>query len=102
MNDKVISFPSRKGGEDVQSRYYLSGPARCRVCSTNWQAVVDPEVDVHSLECPSCHALKGYLLEFAAPEVMLRCPCGCDLFFIAPDGLYCATCGKPVDDIPPS
>ena len=68
---------------------HMSGAAACMVCHHSWVAVAP--VGTHELECPKCHAAKGY---YVAPvvrdEEVFECNCGCQVFHISREvGQYC-------------
>lgn len=73
---------------------HLRGPARCLSCRHEWEAVT-PEGCIASLECPACALFTGVLQGVSQPEngVCFVCNCGCDLYYILPDGLQCLRCG---------
>jgi hypothetical protein len=74
---------------------HMSGAAACQVCHHAWVAAAP--IGAHHLECPECHAMKGY---FVAPvmrgDERFVCDCGCDVFRIsATVGPYCVNCATP-------
>lgn len=47
-------------GPVIAPEGYVSGPARCRVCSHEWTAVIPADCDEDSnLECPDCPSASG-------------------------------------------
>ena len=49
------------------------------------------------LECPECNAERGCLRYSYGPEQgeqIWSCHCGCTLFFIQPEGVFCPGCGR--------
>lgn len=68
------------------------GKARCLGCQYEWQAVVP--IGTTQLDCPACGGWKGVLLGNYTPAVTWTCACGCDLFYITPDGPMCPHCGR--------
>ncbi len=77
---------------------HIQGQVRCLSCHCSWQAVA-PEGVVSGLECPRCSLLHGVFICLVAPDYCYRCRCGCDLFFIVPEGGMCLRCG--VRSVPP-
>lgn len=75
----------------------LAGAAACMNCHHSWVAVAP--VGTHELECPKCHAVKGYFVATAMRgSQRFECNCGCDLFRISPDvGPYCINCAEPAN-----
>jgi hypothetical protein len=84
---EIIPFPS-------PSEPHLRGPARCLRCEHHWEGV-SPEGIISSLECPGCGLFTGVFEGVTEPEHGTRwvCNCGCDLFFLLPDGCQCLMCG---------
>lgn len=78
--------------EREDRRPHLSGQACCMLCAHEWIAVAP--VGETWVECPVCHAHKGYLT-YPVQRLGLewQCACGNDLFRITPDGPYCPNCG---------
>jgi hypothetical protein len=74
---------------------HMTGGARCQACGHEWIAVAP--VGTHELDCPDCHATKGYMLaSVMRGEQSWQCNCGCDVFRISPDvGPYCVNCAEP-------
>lgn len=64
-------------------------------CHHKWQGVAP--VGVKWLECPNCHAEKGYFVTEAMPPedtLIWKCNCGEYLFVVFPDGsIQCIECG---------
>lgn len=76
---------------------HMSGAAACMVCHHSWVGVAP--LGVHEMECPKCHATKGY---FVAPVQRAgdrwECNCGCYVFHISRDaGPYCVNCATPAE-----
>jgi hypothetical protein len=84
MSDKVVSIRSRQP--------HLSGPARCLKCKHEWVAVA--EVGTVTLTCPSCDLDFGVYQAAPVPDLAWQCNCGCQLFYLMPDGHMCAHCGS--------
>jgi hypothetical protein len=40
---------------------HMSGVAACNACQNEWIAILPTGSLTTSLECPSCHAMKGYM-----------------------------------------
>ena len=74
---------------------HMSGAAACMACHTAWVATAP--VGTHELECPACHATKGYFVaSVMRGEEYFECDCGCDVFRIEPTvGPYCVNCATP-------
>ena len=72
----------------------MRGSARCLHCRHTWEVVV-PEGMIMALECPQCGLWKGVLEGLIEPGHGTRfvCYCGCDLFYILPEGCQCLLCG---------
>ena len=72
---------------------HIQGAARCIECGHVWQAVAP--VGTVGLECPACKTERGAFVGMIPPdsELVRRCDCGNDLFFVLPDGVLCARCG---------
>lgn len=88
MSDNVVPFRSKIVGQ------WGHGEAFCIACDHTWIAVA--ETGTVTLECPSCHTMKGkFKFEFAPAEGQLVrvCNCGNQLFYLTPDGHMCANCG---------
>lgn len=77
------------------AKEYMRGPARCLHCRHAWEARVLVGT-ISSLECPHCGLFKGVLEGLIEPGPDGRrwvCDCGCDLYYILPDGVQCLQCG---------
>ncbi len=72
---------------------HMSGAAACMVCHHSLVAVAP--VGTHELECPECHAIKGYYVApVVAGEDRFQCDCACSVFHIGRGiGPYCVHCG---------
>ena len=84
--DNVVSLDSR--------RAHLSGPAICTKCNHTWRAVILETGDADTMECPNCNMYFGTFRGPEKPETGWRCNCGCDLFYLTPDGHKCHSCGQ--------
>jgi hypothetical protein len=84
---KIVAFPAK-------TEPHLRGPARCLSCKHTWEAV-SPEGHIVSLECPQCHCFHGVFEGVTEPSGGTRfvCTCGCDLYYLLPDGCQCLLCG---------
>lgn len=85
MHDKVTDIASRMP--------HNTGDCICLGCKHTWVGVT-PVGIVDTLECPSCGLMKGtyaYLCEKEGPR--WECNCGCQHFFIRPEGVMCVYCG---------
>ena len=86
-NSNVIEFKK-------PSAPHAHGDAFCFQCNHSWIAVA-PAGTVQ-LECPSCHTMKGlYKFPFSVSEgeLLRECSCGCQLFYLTPEGHLCTNCG---------
>lgn len=83
----IIKFPSAE-----ERSPHLSGAAACMACHHSWVAVAP--VGTYELECPECHAIKGYYINpVVYGEDIWQCNCGCCVFHIHPKiGPYCVNC----------
>ena len=112
ITGKFRQRPARPAGEstpdstppfgevvDLDSqRPHVSGEARCLHCAREWMAVA-PHAHEY-LECPACHLMRGVFVYACYPSsgLILMCPCGNDLFFQTPSGLFCPKCGATDTD----
>ena len=73
---------------------YMTGKAECANCHHTWIGVAP--LGITELECPSCHAAKGYFLgSVLRDREVFVCNCGCDVFRISPSvGPYCVHCAE--------
>lgn len=71
---------------------HLTGDAKCLACGHEWVAVAP--VGGSEFECPQCGCMKGVYQMFVIddPEIWV-CNCGCDIFRVTPDYIYCVNCG---------
>lgn len=71
----------------------MTGAAACMVCHHSWVAVAP--IGAHELECPECHATKGYYVNpVVVGHELWECNCGCSVFHINRElGPYCVNCG---------
>ena len=80
---------------DINSRRpHQSGPAKCLHCLHEWTAV--SPVGENVLDCPKCELSKGIYSAIYAPaagDVLFRCECGREHFYVIPTGVLCANCG---------
>lgn len=81
----------------AEYRPHSEGKARCLDCGHAWEAVAP--VGVTWMECPMCGLMRGRFVWSHLREGALhwRCDCGCDLFYVTPDGSYCPNCGAWTD-----
>ena len=70
---------------------HMSGPCTCLHCRHQWVGIMP--VGAVALECPSCGLEHGVIKAAACPETMFRCSCGCEAFWLSPDGPMCRYCG---------
>lgn len=72
---------------------HMTGAAACMVCHHSWVGVAP--VGTIELECPECHATKGYFINSVLRgDERWQCDCGCFVFHIARTiGPYCVNCG---------
>lgn len=71
---------------------HSAGRARCLACKHEWVAVAP--TGVTWMECPACLLERGRFVgqhEVEGPHWF--CPCGNNLYFATPEGLYCPNCG---------
>ncbi len=78
---------------------HTAGEAMCHACYHKWIAVAALERESQWLKCPKCGLNRGY---YEAPPVrpdklVRACECGGQLFYITPDGPYCALCARWLD-----
>jgi len=76
-----------------RAKPHLSGPAICTECEREWHAVIVNDRYAELLECPSCRKFFGVLRGPQVPDVMFRCNCGSNLFYLTPQGHQCRSCG---------
>lgn len=70
------------------------GEAFCFGCDHRWIGVAP--VGTKQLECPQCKTMKGlFKWPFAPSEDQLvrRCACGNEYFWLTPEGHMCPNCG---------
>lgn len=87
MSAKVIEFQPRDP--------HLSGMAGCAVCRYTWAAVI-PVGSGPWFECPNCHSMKGLFTHpILLPDAVAlwTCKCGCDVFRVTTNAIFCITCG---------
>lgn len=82
----VIEFKKPETG------WNLTGPAKCMSCKHEWEAVV-PVGTISGLECCECGRFTGVMTHQAVSDTTWECKCGCDLFRITPENVFCASCG---------
>lgn len=87
----ILTFPAppkKEGGT-------LTGQGICLQCRHTWLAVVPlAEGGLPNLECPKCGVLKGvFLYPCRREEEHWVCLCGCELFSITKEMIYCRNCG---------
>lgn len=77
---------------------HLSGEAKCIGCQREWVTVAP--VGTITLECPSCHAMRGvwrYPVGAAEGDFAFRCNCGCEALTAYKCGrlfyIKCMCCG---------
>lgn len=94
MSDNIVEFKPRDADETER---HLEGDARCVCCGHNWVAVAP--IGESQLQCPECETFKGVFVNPVVPrhESMWTCDCGCDLFYVSPEGLTCYQCGDEQD-----
>lgn len=84
--DNIIAFPEKKEPT-------LAGEATCLKCK--YECVLAAPLGTSISECPECkcHSLYyKYPVQRNGEEWM--CGCGCDLFRVSKDGIYCPNCGS--------
>jgi len=92
MTEEVVSL-----ADERQKRSpHISGAAKCLACQHRWMAVA-PTGTIW-LDCPSCTLERGrFIAQCEAEGPHLHCPCGCDLFYVHADYIYCPNCGMKQD-----
>jgi len=86
--DNIVDLHAARKEREPHS----TGEARCLSCNHEWIAVA-PTGTVW-LECPECSIEKGrFVAHHERSGDHWECDCGCDLFYITPDGMYCPNCG---------
>ena len=75
---------------------HVSGPAKCLNCGHKWHAIVLKGGYEGGFECEECGHLKGeFIGTFIPKDERFECGCGCDLFFLLPEGKsMCPNCGN--------
>lgn len=90
----------RPASDDPDDVPHLAGKARCLRCGHKWEAVA-PIGASACLTCPSCGAHRGeFVANVERDGEHWRCDCGCEVFRIRRDGIYCGYCGiwhRPFD-----
>ena len=81
----VVSLDSRRPA--------MCGEAICTKCKHTWHAVIAENADTETMECPSCGFYHGTFRGPYKPNIVFRCNCGSDLFYLSPDGHVCHACG---------
>lgn len=95
MSEKIVNLTE----EREKRTPHLTGRARCLACGHRWEAVAP--VGTIWLTCPlsACGLERGRFV--AQAEVMgvehWHCACGCDLFYITKDYIYCPNCGEHLE-----
>lgn len=96
-DDGVVSFElKRKEAADraTQPVFMLRGSMRCMSCKHEFEA--EAPLGVQDFECEKCGLLQAKWRNPISPPAntkMWVCRCENDLFFITPDGIWCASCG---------
>lgn len=96
MNNNIIELFNRK--DNKNNKYndnipWVTNKAMCLACGYEWSAVAEAGVDV--LKCPNCGLKKGYMESDFAPNCeILECNCGCQLFLVTRNGIFCPNCGE--------
>lgn len=85
-------------------RPHLSGEIKCIICGHQWVGVcmVDQDGNVPCFECPKCGLHQGFFTYPILPndcEVIYRCDCSGELFYISDRGARCIRCGALHEDI---
>lgn len=73
---------------------HVHGDAVCFQCKHTW--IATSTIGTVQLECPNCKTMKGlFRFPFAPNENQLlrKCSCGCQLFYITHEGHMCTNCG---------
>lgn len=95
---KVIELSDHLDTND--GRGYVTGAAVCTACGHRWVQVAPLPTD--DLLCPECGTQRGYFVyQLSPPEGTPLWTCNnCDigyLYYITPEGTYCARCGQKHD-----
>lgn len=89
---KVTSLSEYKDSKSP----HINGEAKCMSCQHEWSAIV-PQ-GVFEFQCPNCKLMKGAFNKSIDPnEDIFSCNCGCEVWFIAKSGLFCANCANKVN-----
>jgi len=87
----VIDFEDEKASRQP----HLAASARCMNCGYMF-SVVAP-VGTVIFECPHCNMEKGVAEGFVhSGGLHAVCGCGCDLFRVTPEYVYCIQCGQRI------
>ena len=87
----VVDFDDAKRSKEP----HLSAPVRCMNCGYSWVAVAP--VGTVVFDCPHCELEKGVAETFVYAEgEHAVCRCGCDLFRIGREFVYCIHCGQRI------
>ncbi len=96
MSGEVIPFARPDKNPKAGGAQHSSGEAFCMQCDHLWTAIA-PTGTVE-LECPNCLTMKGlYRWPHAfgdLSQLVRRCDCGNQLFYLTPEGHLCPNCGK--------
>ena len=88
----VVQFKPKQPVNDEPPM--MNGHGKCMACSHEWTARVP--IGTWELECPECGLWKGLMMGFVNPaegELLRECRCGCQAFYVTPDGVHCLLCG---------
>lgn len=85
-------------------RPHLSGDMKCFSCGHQWVGIslIEDDGSMPCVECPKCKRYFGYYLYPVLPkedEIIYKCNCGGELFYISEDGPVCIKCGVTHEDI---
>lgn len=87
MSETVVAFKRKE--ENVP---HCSGEAKCFACHNKWVAVAP--VGASWMQCPKCELMRGRFVHPTLRDLPhWECSCGCDIFHLVPDGVYCPNCG---------
>ncbi len=92
MKARVIKFCKKDAV--IEHEQTAAGEAFCLQCSHEWVATAPTGTE--RLECPKCLTMKGLFKFEHGPndnELRRECNCGCQLFYLTPEGHMCPNCG---------
>lgn len=85
MSD-IISFEERW----LERTEHTRGKVKCLNCKDEWNVIAS--VGACEFNCQKCNTMTGVYCTTISPETVFECECGNDLYYIAPEGMFCAKC----------